>query len=217
MLCNSDVLLGVRGSNFTAHSIASISSLRRLVNKNRGEQNVCPPVLCKVRTTESGPSRLTWTPWIAAATQKLHFALHRQARPTNQPRKNNLRFQLHEKRRQRQTSPLAINTESRLTPVMILWEDKKHRSAEKRSRRCGHRSLRTTERQERKRLSRRPTCSDTIEETSSDDIVALKKRTRSHRESQYFSSTLFGLHTCDLSHAHIQSVHGWWWAISTQL
>ena len=90
VLCSSAVLFNERtGSSFSACSIASTSSLRRLVNKNCGQQNVCPLVLSKVRRTESNPSRLTWTPWIAAAARKSQLTVYRQARSKNQPRKNN--------------------------------------------------------------------------------------------------------------------------------
>ena len=71
VLCSSGVLFNERtGSSFSACSIASTSLLRRLVNKNCGQQNVCPLVLSKVRRNESNPSRFTWTPWIAAAARK---------------------------------------------------------------------------------------------------------------------------------------------------
>ena len=103
---------------------------------------------------------------------------------------------------------LGVSAPRDNTLVLILRQDK-NIDLQKRSRRCRLRSRRTTERQEEKRLSRKPACSDKIEETSSDDTVARKKRTRSYLESRYYSSTLLLLHTCHLSHAHIQCVHGW--------
>ena len=55
----------------------------------------------------------------------------------------------------------------------------------------------------------RATCSDTIEESSSDEIVAQKKRPRSYRESRCCCSTHLQLHTCHLFHAYIPCVHVW--------
>ena len=110
-----------------------------------GQQNVCPPMLSKVCRTESNPSRLTWTPWIAAAAQKLQLVLHRQMQ--------NLRFQLHENRRQRIRSPppWPLNTQSclrasrRRTGHDTLRGDKKNIDQQKKlSRRCRHRPRRTS-------------------------------------------------------------------------
>ena len=63
---------------------------------------------------------------------------------------------------------------------------------------------RASERHERR------TCGDTIEETSSsDEVLARKKRPRSYRESPYYYPAHLHLHTGHLFHVYIQSVHGW--------
>ena len=70
-----------------------------------------------------------------------------------------------------------------------------------------HKQHRSNKPPTRKRVKRKSACSDTVDESSSDDVVFRRKNTRHQRESRYHTWTQLQLHTCHSSHVHIGDAH----------
>ena len=104
--------------------------------------------LSKVCRTESNPSRLIWTPWIAAAAQRLRLALYRRS-PNQSAKKEQTSLPASREKpvKKRPTSPLAFHAASRFRVSRQLNMTQcggKTAVCKRRALRCRRRSPRTT-------------------------------------------------------------------------